>query len=468
MAGTTSSSDSSGKRSNAEMDRSKDHYSPDQKNPKQFSCREEMMGKFMHLKDKDLENATKMIDDFSKMKAMNEKLERLLSRSKVVWKDEEDDDDDEVDDESMDQANLQANSTALNDNIGNKDNAQTTEALQDNAASSTAGQTSHANEKEHYAFTVRIKFSEKKSYQPIQLMKEIVKYKGDGLEIENAFINSKNNQLYIFTNDRECYEHLNQPWSAESFGGGAEVVGPQKSNEDRTSQIPIYIAKSKTLRYFCALKNVDIDIELEKDETFKQACEKYGIKDFKRIIKTSTKQALPLVRCEMKDLQSFEFILKNKFKYGFIYFSVTEWKFDDSRPLQCYHCLQFGHHQRQCEAKQQKCLVCAGDHRHKECPDLSKLKCVNCEGDHAACSKKCIKSIEAIALKKISIENRNSKKNHEGASYSAVVQNDIKDKIPNQRNQIETLTKQLIDLTAKFEELLKVVNSLNLNKNTNE
>jgi len=112
-----------------------------------------MMGKFMHLKDKDLENATKMIDDFSKMKAMNEKLGRLLSKSKIKWtednevtKDDENDDEDEEDskDESMNDANLQANSTALNENIQNKENSQTTEFLQDTAAPSTASQISNS------------------------------------------------------------------------------------------------------------------------------------------------------------------------------------------------------------------------------------------------------------------------------------------------------------------------------------
>jgi hypothetical protein len=460
MAGTTSSCDLSGKRSNAEMDRSKDHYSPDQKNSKQFSCRDEMMGKFMHLKDKDLENATKMIDDFSKMKAMNEKLERLLSRSKVVLKDEEDDDDDEVEDESMDQANLQANSTALNDNIGNKENAQTTEASQDNAASSTAGQTSHANEKEHYAFTVRIKFSEKKSFQPIQLMKEIIKYKGSGVMIENAFLNTKNNQLYIFTNDRPCYEHLTQPWSADAFGGGAELVEPfsPRSNEDRIRNI----AKIKTdnTRFFLAIKNIDVEIELEKDEIFKQACEKYGIISYKRIIKTSTKTILPLVRCEIKDRPSYDFLMLNNFKYGFIYFSVSPWKFDDTRPLQCYRCLQFGHHQRQCKTEQQKCLVCAGDHGHKECPEPAKLKCINCHGEHAACSKKCMKSIEAIESKKTSIEKKNSNPVQKSTSYSAAVKRNNTEVLTNKQDQFETLTKQLVQLQSKFDELLKVVNSL--------
>jgi hypothetical protein len=475
MAGTTSSCDSSGKRSNAEMDRSKDNYSPDQKNPKQFICREEMMGKFMHLKDKDLENATKMIDDFSKMKAMNEKLGRLLSKSKIKWtednevtKDDENDDEDEEDskDESMNDANLQANSTALNENIQNKENSQTTEFLQDTAAPSTASQISNSKENNRYTYTVRIKFAEKKSYQPIQLMNEIKKNKGNCIMIENAFINTKNNQLYIFTNDKQCYEHLMEPWNAEAFGGGAEIfVGSLPRNEKDNAN-----KYTKQTRYFLAIKNFDVDIDLENDDTFKQACERFGIISYRRILKTSTKQVLPLIRCEVKDLSASDFLLMNKFKYGFVYFNVTEWKFDDTRPLQCYRCLKFGHHQRQCNEHQQKCLICGGDHGHKDCSQQSKLKCINCEGQHAACSKSCPKSQEAIELKKRQNEPKISKKSPNEMTYSDAIQKNHrkiavheKETSTSQNEQIEKLINQLNDLQSKYNDLLKVVNSLSTN-----
>lgn len=62
------------------------------------------------------------------------------------------------------------------------------------------------------------------------------------------------------------------------------------------------------------------------------------------------------------------------------------------RPVtQCYRCLQFHHTAAHC-FKQQKCLICTGNHKAGNCdqPRDLKPKCINCNGDHAATNlKKC-------------------------------------------------------------------------------
>ncbi|KAH7976107.1 hypothetical protein HPB52_008666 [Rhipicephalus sanguineus] len=52
-------------------------------------------------------------------------------------------------------------------------------------------------------------------------------------------------------------------------------------------------------------------------------------------------------------------------------------------PLQCYHCLGFGHTAYQCKSPR-RCKLCAGPHIYKECKSQADPLCANCGGTHAA------------------------------------------------------------------------------------
>lgn len=52
-------------------------------------------------------------------------------------------------------------------------------------------------------------------------------------------------------------------------------------------------------------------------------------------------------------------------------------------PIQCYHCMRFGHTAAICRAPR-RCKVCAGPHIYKLCTSTNQPCCANCGGDHAA------------------------------------------------------------------------------------
>lgn len=65
---------------------------------------------------------------------------------------------------------------------------------------------------------------------------------------------------------------------------------------------------------------------------------------------------------------------------GFDVFPITPYI---QAPIQCYHCMRFGHTAAICRAPR-RCKVCAGPHIYKLCTNTSEPFCANCGGDHAA------------------------------------------------------------------------------------
>lgn len=80
------------------------------------------------------------------------------------------------------------------------------------------------------------------------------------------------------------------------------------------------------------------------------------------------------------------------------------------RPIaQCYRCLQFHHTASHC-FKQQKCLICAGEHKAGECtkPKNEKPTCINCKGDHVATNlKKCSYFLDIAERSKLARDTNN-------------------------------------------------------------
>jgi hypothetical protein len=223
--------------------------------------------------------------------------------------------------------------------------------------------------------------------------REIEKMKGN-VNIENAFFNRYNKYLYLLTNDEDTFTKLSSEWPTNAFNKGVSIVQEAK----------------KSPKFFVAINGMDLNLDIETNEDFKEACVKYGITNAKRIIKKETKTPLAIVKAELRDKASYESIIKFKFKIGYFSFKVSPWKYDELQPLQCYNCLKFGHSQTKCTSPQ-KCLLCAGDHSFKQCKfkdDNTKenLKCINCNGGHEACSRECPSNKYASAAKKQELTKR--------------------------------------------------------------
>ncbi|CAF4869906.1 unnamed protein product, partial [Rotaria sp. Silwood2] len=62
----------------------------------------------------------------------------------------------------------------------------------------------------------------------------------------------------------------------------------------------------------------------------------------------------------------------------------------NSKPVQCYICLQYNHVAKYFKTKQQVCSRCGDNHRIELCTATNDaIKCCNCKGNHLATSNDC-------------------------------------------------------------------------------
>lgn len=59
-------------------------------------------------------------------------------------------------------------------------------------------------------------------------------------------------------------------------------------------------------------------------------------------------------------------------------------------PLQCRHCLLYGHTETKCRRQVPRCARCGENHKLNECHQES-IKCIHCSGEHLSFSKSCPK-----------------------------------------------------------------------------
>lgn len=64
----------------------------------------------------------------------------------------------------------------------------------------------------------------------------------------------------------------------------------------------------------------------------------------------------------------------------------------NTKPVQCYICMQYNHVAKYCKTKQQKCARCGDNHQLDQCTAAADtFKCCNCNGNHLASSADCPK-----------------------------------------------------------------------------
>lgn len=205
-----------------------------------------------------------------------------------------------------------------------------------------------------------------KSY--LKLFNEIKRCKPVA-DILNAYINQKN-ILVIKTSSQKDADYLSEDWLTDAFTYGIRPF------EDKS-------------RFFVALSNVNLDLDLEDEDLKSFLLTEYKITNLNRLIKRSTNQKLHVVKAEISDFTSFKKIITTgKLKIGFTNIKASAWKSDPLKPLQCFKCQAFNHTQSDCTSANPKCMKCSGAHNFRECKS-NKLKCANCGFAHASCRRAC-------------------------------------------------------------------------------
>ncbi|RNA38765.1 hypothetical protein BpHYR1_014794 [Brachionus plicatilis] len=161
---------------------------------------------------------------------------------------------------------------------------------------------------------------------PVKLQAEIDAYIGlENNGVKKAFINNKNRQLYIITDDPETIRHLkNYEWPKTSFISGIVKAIPKEQES------------------ILAVKGFDLSIDVEDKYFITNVLQKHNIIEARKIYKKSEKRPLPIIRIKT-DTKSALSLLLNGLKVGYTLYRVEKWK-SEKRPLQCCNCNKFNHH----------------------------------------------------------------------------------------------------------------------------
>ena len=135
--------------------------------------------------------------------------------------------------------------------------------------------------------------------------------------------------------------------------------------------------------------HVNLDMDLENEETKEELKQKYGIINAKRIIKKSNKEPLLTVKITFDEEKNYNQYLNNGLFIGKTFFRIKPWK-TTKNLKQCFKCLKLGHLKFTCKQTFTTCLRCGETHDEHFSECQKDLKCSNCKQNHAACSKICI------------------------------------------------------------------------------
>ena len=306
--------------------------------------------------------------------------------------------------------------------------------------------------KPKYNFVVKLQGIDK-NLTLSSIIKGITDLKGNNLVVENSFFNKHNGLFYILTNDKDTFERLSENWPLNAFGKGVKVI----NNIDQDT----LVKENKKKRFFISIRGVEVNIDVIQDEDFKKSFEANGIMNVTRILKKygNENKALPILKAEVDGEDNFKKLMEQRsVKVLWTKYKIEEWHFDNSRPIQCYKCLQYGHHQNKCKREHQICLKCGEKHSYKLC-DKEKdfTKCSNCGKNHSAVSKNCeINKTNSIKTIKDNL-NRDYSKINPNILFSHVASN--KQSSPN---------KIIIQSIVSLINLLNIPNKQSIIKITND
>ena len=175
-------------------------------------------------------------------------------------------------------------------------------------------------------------------------------------------------------------------------------------NEKATIRIPRTIQRILDTEKDAFVKNVDLDIE-ENDIATELSKDGFSAKKVIRLQKKDNSGSTQTVKITFADIQNRDSFVKVGLQIQHMHF-LAERANQNTKPVQCFNCLQFGHVWKYCkQGQKQICARCGENHRQENC-DKTNLSpvCRNCKGAHLATSNDCPKFKEHQQKIKSTIE----------------------------------------------------------------
>lgn len=154
--------------------------------------------------------------------------------------------------------------------------------------------------------------------------------------------------------------------------------------------VPRSIQRIKDTDKVAFVKRVDPEIP---DDRIMDALKSIGLAptNVTRLTGKDGKTATRTVKVTFVDVENRNTFVHTGLQVDAMHF-VAEAATQNTKPVQCYMCLQYNHVAKYCKTKQQVCARCGESHRLDQCPaPTDTYKCCNCNGNHLASSVECSK-----------------------------------------------------------------------------
>ena len=152
--------------------------------------------------------------------------------------------------------------------------------------------------------------------------------------------------------------------------------------------VPRSIQRIKDTEKVAFVKRVDL--ELPEDRIL-DALKNVGLDAINVIRLTGKDGKTPIrtIKIVFSDVQNRNTFVHTGLQVDSMHF-IAEAASQNTKPVQCYICLKYGHIAKYCKTNQQVCARCGDNHRIDQCTVASDAgKCCNCKGNHLATSNDC-------------------------------------------------------------------------------
>ncbi|CAF1476924.1 unnamed protein product [Rotaria sp. Silwood1] len=152
--------------------------------------------------------------------------------------------------------------------------------------------------------------------------------------------------------------------------------------------VPRSIQRIKDTEKVAFVKNVDIEIP---EGRITEALKDVGLDaiDVVRLMNKTKNVPTRTIKITFSDPHNRNTFVHTGLQVDSMHF-IAEAANQNTKPVQCFICLQYNHVAKYCKTKQQICARCGETHRIEQCTAASDLiKCCNCKGSHIATSNEC-------------------------------------------------------------------------------
>jgi hypothetical protein len=152
--------------------------------------------------------------------------------------------------------------------------------------------------------------------------------------------------------------------------------------------VPRSIQRIQDTEKVAFVKRVDLEIA---EGCIKEALKDVGLEavDVARLINRDKNTPTRTVKITFSDAQNRNTFVRTGLQIDSMHF-VAEAANHNTKPIQCYLCLQYNHIAKYCKTKEQVCARCGEKHNVDKCNAASDAcKCISCKGNHLATSNEC-------------------------------------------------------------------------------